>query len=194
MCNIDLHPEHNLSGEPDEALYDHFQRTGDKESFGVLFDRYTDRLTLFLYSIVRQKEDAEELTLDTFAVVAALKSVYRGESGFGTWLFAIAKKQAYQALRKRRPLSLLLRDSIPAGDDPPETTLLKDERNRQLYRALEQLKPEYRQTLYLMYFENMSVEEIQKITGKSARQIYKLASRGRASLWKKLEGMEFDDV
>jgi len=150
MRDIDPHPERNLSGEPDEALYDHFRRTGDRESFGVLFDRYADRLTLFIYSIVRQKEDAEELTLDTFAVVAAQKSVYRGESGFGTWLFAIAQKQAYQALRKRRPLSLILRDSIPSGDDPPETALLKDERNRQLYRALEQLKPEYRQTLYLM--------------------------------------------
>lgn len=180
--------------ESDEALYEHFRRTGDREAFGALFDRYADRLTLFLYSIVRQKEDAEELTLDTFAVVAAQKSVYRGESGFGTWLFAIAKKQAYQALRKKYPLLLTLRDSLPAGGDPPETALLQDERNRQLYRALEQLKPEYRQTLYLMYFENMSVEEIQKITGKSARQIYKLASRGRASLWKKLEGMGFDDV
>lgn len=54
----------------------------------------------------RQREDAEELTLDTFAAVASLKNVYRGESGFGTWLFAIAKRQAYQALRKRRPLLL----------------------------------------------------------------------------------------
>ena len=180
--------------ESDEALYEHFRRTGDREAFGALFDRYADRLTLFLYSIVRQREDAEELTLDTFAVVAALKSVYRGESGFGTWLFAIAKRQAYQALRKRHPLSLLMPGSIPAGDDPPETVLLKDERNQQLYRALGQLKPEYRQTLHLMYFENMSVEEIQKITGKSARQIYKLASRGRASLREKLEGMGYDDA
>lgn len=180
--------------ESDEALYEQFRRTGDRESFGVLFDRYADRLTLFIYSIVRQREDAEELTLDTFAVVAAQKNVYRGESGFGTWLFAIAKRQAYQALRKRRPLLMPLSGSVPADDDPPETALLKDERNRQLYRALEQLKPEYRQTLYLMYFENMSVEEIQTITGKSARQIYKLASRGRASLREKLEGMGFDDA
>ena len=180
--------------ESDESLYEHFRRTGDREAFGALFDRYADRLTLFIYSIVRQREDAEELTLDAFAVVAAQKSVYRGESGFGTWLFAIAKRQAYQALRKRRPLPLPLRDSIPSGDDPSETALLNSERNRQLYRALERLKPEYRLTLHLMYFENMSVEEIQEITGKSARQIYKLASRGRASLREKLEGMGFDDA
>ena len=180
--------------ESDEALYEQFRRTGDRDAFGALFDRYADRLTLFICSIVRQKEDAGELMLDTFAVVAAQKSVYRGESGFGTWLFAIAKKLAYQALRKRRPLLMPLRDGLPADGDPPETALLKDERDRQLYRALEQLKPEYRETLYLTYFENMSVEEIQKITGKSARQIYKLANRGRASLWKKLEGMGFDDV
>ena len=167
--------------ESDEALYDRFRRTGDREPFGVLFDRYADRLTLFIYSIVRQKEDAEELTLDTFAVVAAQKSVYRGESGFGTWL------------RKRRPLPLLP-GSRPTGGDPPETALLQDERNRQLYRALDQLKPEYRETLYLTYFENMSVEEIQRIMGKSARQIYKLASRGRASLREKLEGMGFEDA
>lgn len=180
--------------DSDEALYEHFRRTGDREAFGALFDRYADRLTLFLYSIVRQREDTEELMLDTFAVVAAQKSVFRGESGFGTWLFAIAKRQAYQALRKKRPLLLPLRENLPADSDPPETALLEDERHRQLYRALGQLKPEYRQTLYLMYFEHMSVEEIGRITGKSARQIYKLASRGRASLREKLEGKGFNDA
>ena len=115
MFTDESRTDNTINGDPptksdsDEALYDHFRRTGDRESFGVLFDRYADRLTLFIYSIIRQKEDAEELTLDAFAVVAALKSVFRGESSFGTWLFAIAKKQAYQALRKRRPLPLMLR-------------------------------------------------------------------------------------
>ena len=194
MRDNDPRPERGLSGEMDEALYERFRRTGDRECFGMLFDRYADRLTLFIHSIVRDKEDAEELTLDAFAVVAAQRSVYRGESDSGTWLFAIAKRQAYQALLKKRPLSLMLHDDTPSGSDPPEPALLMDERNQQLYRALEQLKPEYRETLYLMYFENMSVEQIQRITGRSARQVYKLASRGRASLRDKRKGMGVDET
>lgn len=179
---------------PDEQLYDIFRRTRGREAMGILLDRYADRLTLFVYGIVHQSQDAEEIMLDTFAEVASLRTAFRGESGFKTWLFAIAKKLAYQSLRKKRPAFLPLREDMPVEADPPDVALLKEERNRQLYRALNEIRPEYREALYLMYFEELSHEEICRVTGKSAKQVYNLISRGRAALREKLKGMGFDDA
>lgn len=189
-----------LSGKPpdtgasDEQLYERFRRTHDRESLGLLLDRYGDRLTLFLYGIIRQAQDAEEIMLDAFAEVASLRTTFRGDSGFKTWLFAIAQKLAYQSLRRKRHTFLPLREDMPDHADPPDVALLKEERNRQLYQALNAIKPEYREALYLMYFEGLSHEEIQRVTGRSARQVYKLVSRGRAALREKLKGMGFDDA
>ena len=191
---------HLHSGKPpdadtsDEQLYDNFRSTRDREAIGILLDRYADRLTLFVYGIVHQAQDAEEIMLDTFAEMASLCTVFRGESGFKTWLFAIAQKLAYQSLRKKRPAFLPLREELPLEADPPDVALLKEERNRLLYQALNEIKPEYREALYLMYFEELSNEEIQRVTGKSAKQVYNLISRGRAALPEKLKGMGFDDA
>lgn len=182
------------AGACDEQLYDRFRRTRDREAIGVLLDRYAERLTLFVFGIVHQAQDAEEIMLDTFAEVASLRTVFRGESGFKTWLFAIAQKLAYQSLRKRRHVFLPLREDMPLEADPTDVALLKEERDRLLYRALNEIKPEYREALYLMYFEELSHEEIRRVTGKSAKQVYNLISRGRAALREKLKGMGFDDA
>ena len=190
----DLRSGNPATDTSDEQLYDRFQRTLDREALGLLMDRYADRLTLFLYGIVHQAQDAEELMLDTFAEVASLRTVFRGDSGFKTWLFAIAKKLAYQLLRKQRHTFLPLDENMPELADPPDAAMLKEERNRELYRAMNMLKPEYREALYLMYFEGLSHEEIRRVTGKSTRQVYKLISRGRAALREKLKGMGFEDV
>ena len=180
--------------QSDECLYERYRRTRDREAFGVLFDRYFERLKFFLFDIVRQAEDAEELAMDTLAVVASLKSAFRGESGFGTWLFAIAKKLAYQHLLKRRHVFLPLRENIPDHAGPPDIALLREEKNLRIWQALEALRPAYREALHLKYYEGLSCEEIGYVTGRSTRQVYKLISRGSASLREKLKGMGLDDA
>ena len=165
--------------ETDERLYERFRLSGDQEAFAELVDRYADRMTLFLFGIVHQAEDAEDLMLDAFAEVAALRSVFRGERGFKTWLFTIAKHKAYMALRRKRFLFVPLHEEIPDAAAPPDMTLLTDERNRRLYQAMAQLKTEYREALYLMYFEDMSNEEIRRVTGRSAPDPVRSARRGQ---------------
>ena len=70
--------------------------------------------------------------------------------------------------------------------DLNELTIMEKERNARLYRALGELNPEYRQVMYLIYFEEMTVEEISHIMGKNKKQIYNLSDRGRKALREKL--------
>ena len=76
----------------------------------------------------------------------------------------------------------------------PELRLLQQERNRQLYLALERIAPEYRQVLELQYMENMSPAEIAQVMGKQAGQIYNLIKRGKQALRSELERMGVTDA
>lgn len=177
----------------DEELYRLYLARGDEEALRELLVRHRESLTLFLFGYVRSMEDAEELMLDAYAEAAA-GADFAGKSTFKTWLFSIGKKMALMRLRKQRFTAEKPFEQTDEIAAPPELNILREERNRQLYKALSQLKQEYRQILILLYFEEMSHEEVGRIMGKNRKQIYNLAVRGRAALREQLERMGFDDA
>ena len=97
-------------------------------------------------------------------------------------------------LRKNRLRFSSLEEESAAASDTADLELLQKERNRQLYDALEQLPPDYRQGLYLLYFEEMSHEEAARVMKKTRKQIYNLAARGKKALRETLEGMGFENA
>ena len=179
--------------ETDEAIYRRFLEKRDEGDLRVLLERHGDGLVLFLYGMVHSMEDAEELMLDAFAQAAA-GAGFAGRSAFRTWLFAIGKNLARRQLRRSRRVASARQESPDEAAPPPDLGLLNQERNRQLYRAMQRLNDEYRQILVLLYFEEMSREEAARVMGKSIRQVYHLADRGRAALKRELERMGFDDA
>ena len=179
--------------ETDEILYSRFLAEDRDEDLAVLMERYSERLTLFLYGFLHSMPDAQDLMLDTFAHVAARTARYSEGKGasFKTWLFAVARNLARTQLRRHWVNQVELRDGIEDERDTPENELLKEEQNRQLYQALDMINPDYRQVLYLSYFEDMEHEEIARVMKKTRKQIYNLASRGRIALREQLEKMGF---
>ena len=178
--------------ETDETIYRRFLLEGREDDLRILLERHREGLTLFLHGIVHDIDDAEELMLDAFAVAASATSRFGGKSSFRTWLFAIGRKMAITHLRRQR-----FRSGNPEnrGDNTvpaPEIALLRQERNRRLYEAMDRLNEDYRQILYLLYFEEMSHEEAARVIGKSVKQTYNLAHRGRQALKETLERTGFD--
>ena len=178
--------------ESDEILYSRFLNEGNEEDLRQLLGRYRESLTLFLCGLVHDMDDAEELMLDTFAVAASGTARFSGRSSFRTWLFAIGRKLAASRLRKRRgraePLSDFA-DEVSAG---PEFSLMRAERDRRLYAAMQHLNDDYRQVLFLLYFEDMDHGEAARVMGRSVKQIYNLAFRGKQALREALERMGFE--
>ena len=68
------------------------------------------------------------------------------------------------------------------GEALAETSLFENERKKQLYEAMEELKPEYQEALYLVYFEDMSYQGTAEVMGRSESQIKNLVHRGKKSL------------
>ena len=131
--------------DSDEKLYIRFLEKRDSDDLRVLLERYNESLTLFLYGFVKDMDDAEELMLDAFAVAASGTSRFSMKSSFKTWLFAIGRNLAMKHLRKNRIEAVPLNEEIMTEAYQHELgfDLFKEERYAALYRALEQLSPEW---------------------------------------------------
>ena len=177
--------------QTDEALYESFITENDERSIRVLFDRYRDPLIYYIGKIVQNIDDAEEIMMDCFAVVVAGTARFRARgSSFKTWLYAIATKRAYMFLRKNHTSVNLDQSEDIAADELmlPESMILKEEKNRELYKAMNTLSSDQRTVLYLKFFEDMAPSEISRIMRKSVKQIYKLTDKGKNRLRELLAG------
>ena len=179
-------PYHGLA---DEIIYSRFLKEQDEALLAELLDRHGQSLVLFLNGMVQNMEDAEELMLDSFAVIASGTVHYtvRKDSTFKTWLFAIARNKAKMLLRKRKFVFTSIDEEVLADKNLPESEVFDKEERKELYKALSEINKDYRQVLYLTYFEDMKPEEIARVLNKSIKQIYNLTARGREALKTVLE-------
>lgn len=172
---------------PDETVYRQYL-DGDEDAARVLVERYGDPLTLYLNGMLGDLHEAEDLMIEAFAQVFAKERPIRAEGCFKAYLYKTARNLALRS-RARHRLFLPL-EALPFELPDPEQTdtgLLRTERNRQLYAALGKLKPEYRETLYLIYFEDLSYREAAKILGRTEQQVTNLVYRSRQRLRQLLE-------
>ena len=184
-----------LSGEEtDEKIYSAFLEERDESYFRILFERHRKSLILFLNGMVGNLEDAEELMIESFAIIASgtARYVARRDCSFKTWLFAIAGNRAKMLLRKKRPVFSELDENIETSVKLPEPELFEKEDSRQLYEALSDIAEDYRLALYLTFFEEMKPEEIGRVMKKNTKQVYNLTSRGKEALRNALQKRGFD--
>ena len=179
--------------EQDEVIYARYLSERGEADLRVLLERHRESLTLFLFGFVGNMEDAEDLMMDAFAVVVSGTSRFSGRSSFKTWLFAIGRNLAMKHLRRQRMRPVELDDQAVSRISP-EVDLLAQERMQKLYQAMAELNPDYRQVLYLLYFEDASMEEAAQIMGKNRKQVYNLASRGRQALKDILIRLDYADL
>ena len=175
--------------ETDEILYEKYLKSDDQSAFAVVYDHHHESLTFFLYTMVGNMEDAEELMLDAFAVAASKTAKFTGRGGaaFKTWLYGIAKNKAKMHLRRKKAITVPLSEEIITEEGLPEEKTIEKERDKKLYQSLSDIHKDYREALYLMYFEQMSIDEIATVMKKSKKQIYNLVARGKQALKEALE-------
>ena len=173
----------------DGQLFISFLNDDNQDALEVLFNKYRDGLILFLYGYVQNADIAEELMMDTFAILASGTSCYKEKDGasFKTWLFAVAKNQALLYLRKHKikfvsSAHVFLNNVEADACFHPVGILLKNETDAQVYRAMKSIDADYRHALFLLYFENMKPEQISRIIKKSIKQTYNILARGKEAL------------
>ncbi len=179
----------------DEALYRRYL-DGEDSAANLLVEKYGDALTLYIHGYIRDIHEAEDLMIEAFAQVFARERPIRGDGSYRAYLYKTARHLALRHCKRQTRRLLFQRlDDLefePQSDALTDTELLRSERRRQLYAALEQLRPEYREALYFVYFEDMRYRDAAAIMGKSEQQITNLVHRGKQSLRTILEREGFD--
>ncbi len=169
--------------------YRRFRETGDETALAEIITDYKDGLIFFLTGLLGDVRAAEETAMDTFVLLGVKKPRDSGKAAFRTWLYTIGRRLAIDRLRReKRRRELPLEDAaLAAAEDALEESYIREERKIAVHRALRRLHPDYRQALWLTYFEGFSNKETAAVMHKSVHAVETLLSRARAALRKELE-------
>lgn len=181
-----------------ESSYRRFL-TGDDNGIVEIVRDYKDGLMLYLNSFVRNLTVAEELCEDTFVKLAVRRPHFRENSSFKTFLYTIGRNTAIDYLRKTHGNVIAieeLSDTLNDDRESLEQSYIREERKIAVHRAMETLKSEYQQVLWLTYFEELSNKETAAVMKKSVHNIETLVYRARNALKTALEkeGFEYEEL
>jgi RNA polymerase sigma-70 factor (ECF subfamily) len=181
----------------DRMLVDRF-KGGDAAAFDQLVTRYWDRIYGMVNQLLRNQQDAEEVTQDAFIRAHRGLVNFRGDSAFSTWLYQIATNLArnrywYWWRRKRdksisfdAPVSgdneTTLAELIPAEQETPEDATVTQEFVNRVAECMEKLNEKHREILILRNVRNLAYEEIAEILGISVGTVKSRIARARESL------------
>lgn len=171
----------------DETLYREYLG-GDENGLKLLMERYGNRLTFYINSYLHDINDSEDLMIEAFTCMI-LKHPRLRDGGFKTYLYKTARHLALRFLSKNRLhryFNLEGFTNLPGNEILIEEVVQTQERDRILHWCMEQLNPDYREALYLIYFENLRHAEAAVVMGKSKKQVADLIYRGKNSLRKRL--------
>ena len=162
--------------------------TGEK-NLETIIARYSDGLMFFINEIVGNLCVAEDLMEDTFAELVFRKGEFRGEASVKTYLYRIGRNKALNYRKKNGRISCVSLESAAEKEDLEslERIVLRREQQQTVHRAMKELPEQYREVLHLLYFQEMSYEEIGKVMKRTGKQVKNLAYRGRQSMKEILE-------
>ena len=170
---------------------------GDRMALEALVYEYSDALVRFAYCYVKDSAAAEDIMEDAFAALLGRRWVFAERNNVRAYLYKIVRNKSVDYLRKHKkqvPLADL--ENVLYSLDTSDKALERKERNQTLYRCMQALPTQYREVLYLAYFEGYETEVIAKITKRTKKQIYNLTARAKTSLKELLikEGISYEDV
>lgn len=169
--------------DPDAALMLAFQK-GDEGSFERLLDKYQRPIVNFIYKIVNNRAEAEELAQDVFLRIYRARHQYEPRARFSAWIYRIATNTSLKALRQRRIVQSLPQESQPEWqmrDRQPdaERRLVAAERDAMVRTAIGRLPEKQRIAIVLRRYEGLSYKEIADVMRCTEAAVKTYIHRGK---------------
>lgn len=185
----------------DRLLVERFKK-GDESAFSEMMDRYWGRIYGLVNQMLRNQQDAEEVTQDAFVRAHRGLANFRGDSAFSTWLYQIATNLArnrywYWFRRKRdKTISFdqpigdddggTLAEIFPAEIESPDDIAVTQEFTDRIAKSMERLNDKHREILVLRNVQDHSYEEIAQILNISVGTVKSRIARAREALRKEM--------
>ncbi len=147
---------------------------GDQFAYGELLSRYKKPVYHMILKMVRNVDDAEDLTIEAFAKAFKNLARFKKDYTFSTWLFRIATNNAIDFIRKKKLDTFSLNSSYTddSGESvnidvqdknlTPDEETIKDQKIELVRMFVDKLPAKYQRLVKLRYFEELSYDEIAK--------------------------------
>jgi RNA polymerase sigma-70 factor, ECF subfamily len=170
-------------------------KLGDSAAFSGIYDEYAARIYNFASRMVGSREDAEDITQDTFFLAFQKLKDLREHLHFEQWLYRIARNEIYKRQRKikfkpdslddeEKGFSHILKSTDSEGN--PENRMLSAELGRKAKAILNALPITYKETLVLATLQGLNYQDIAQIQGRSLSSIKTDVYRARLIISEKM--------
>ena len=145
---------------------------GKQSAYAELMDRYRESIYYMMIKMVKNQDDADDLTIEAFGKAFNRLEQYSPSFAFSTWLFKIASNNCIDFIRKKR-IKITSMDTGRMTDDgdviffdakattlDPEEIIIQNQKIKLMRDLVSKLKPRYKELIEKRYFEELSYEEI----------------------------------
>jgi RNA polymerase sigma-70 factor, ECF subfamily len=182
--------------EQDDLLLVAASKNGDQEAFAQLVQRYQRRVFNLVYRMLRQYEEATEITQETFLSAWQGLPAFRGDARFSTWLYRIAYNCSLKQLELRKrdralQVALEAEKTLENANDEQRENAELDARDHQILiqEHLSHLPTKYRIVLILRHLQDMTYEEMAEILTMPIGTIKTHLFRARNLLKERLQSL-----
>ncbi|MEM0939533.1 MAG: sigma-70 family RNA polymerase sigma factor [Bacteroidota bacterium] len=170
---------------------------GEWRNYAILVDKYQKKVFNYVNYLMGNREDAEEVTQDTFTKAYRSLGQFRGDAKFSTWLLRIAHFESLTRLRKKKPMETGIDHVVCFSEnaiDNPQYMLQQRDKAKVLNLALNKLTPDERSVITLFYYEDLSIKEIVEVTKLKESNVKIHLHRGRKKLFGILSKMGIKEI
>lgn len=170
-----------------DQLYIQKVINGDANSFSYLVDTYKNMVFTLALKMTKSREEAEEISQDTFIKAYKNLAKFKGDSKFSTWLYRIAYHASLDAIKKNKKnvnsyeINEITLNQIKSVEDTLQG-IERKERAKILNECLLKLPEEERSILWFFYYDELSLKEIIEVTSLSEANIKVKLHRARKKL------------
>jgi len=166
-------------------------RHGNHERYAELVERYRGKLFVYLYCLVGQKEETEDLLQNVFIKVYKNLNRFDQTRKFSSWIYRIAHNEAVNHIKRKYLKKFVSWEDVVTAKDNLEINGLKEdageewmrhERIREIHKSVDRLPIKYKQVLILRYFSGKSYKEMAEIMGKPVNTVGTLINRAKSYL------------
>lgn len=179
----------NKTEEDDISLINRFKKSDDRESMGILFERYTYLVYGICMKYLKDEEKSKDAVMEVFEKV--IREIHRHEvTNFSSWLHSVARNYCLMQLRSEKnkdeksgewqKSELLFMEM--AEEMHLNNTNEKERQLQQLELAIEQLNNEQKICIQLFYLEEKSYQEVADITGYDLKKVKSYLQNGKRNL------------
>jgi len=186
----------------DFKLIDQATKEKDQQAYALLMERYKKPVYHMILKMVRNVDDAEDLTIEAFAKAFRNLDRFKKDYTFSTWLFRIATNNSIDFIRKKRLETMSLDTSyqdesgenisidLPDKNLDPQEKAIKSQKKELVQMFVTKLPAKYQRLVRLRYFNELSYEEIARELEAPLGTIKAQLHRARELLYELVKGKE----